>query len=53
VYGFTSSSLIRQVAAGGDIDRLHRLLPRLVIQRLREKKASGGLSIVRHDGLKD
>jgi len=37
-YAFTSSSLIKQIAAGGDIDRLHRLLPPLVINRLKGHK---------------
>ena len=37
-YAFTSSSLIKQIAAGGDIDRLHRLLPPLVIDRLKGHK---------------
>ena len=41
-YGFTSSSLIKQIAAGGEIDRLHRLLPALVVQRLKEKKVAAG-----------
>ena len=36
-HGFTSSSLIKQIAAGGQIDRLHRLLPGLVIDRLKAK----------------
>ncbi len=38
-YGFTSSTLIKQVAAGGDIDRLAPLLPPRVIDRLKQKKA--------------
>ena len=37
-YGFTSSSLIKQIALGGEIDRMHRLLPGVVIERLKEKK---------------
>ncbi|MCE9591211.1 MAG: pantetheine-phosphate adenylyltransferase [Planctomycetes bacterium] len=43
-YGFTSSSLIKQIAGapGGDIDRLHRLLPPLVIEKLKEKKKQHG-----------
>ena len=36
-YGFTSSSLIKQIAAGGDIDRLSRLLPARVIQRMKQR----------------
>ena len=54
-YAFASSSLIRQVAAGGEIDRLHRLLPPLVIERLKQKKAEAGgkLAAIREDGLKD
>jgi len=41
-YAFTSSSLIKQIAAGGDIDRLHRLLPPIVLQRMKEKKEALG-----------
>jgi pantetheine-phosphate adenylyltransferase len=37
-YGFTSSTLIRQVATGGDIDRLHLLLPPIVLARLKQKR---------------
>jgi pantetheine-phosphate adenylyltransferase len=37
-YAFTSSSLIRQIAAmGGSLDRLSTIVPPLVIERLREK----------------
>jgi pantetheine-phosphate adenylyltransferase len=54
-YGFTSSSLIKQIAAGGDIDRLHRILPPLVIEMLKQKKSGPGnrLAGLRTDGLKD
>jgi pantetheine-phosphate adenylyltransferase len=54
-YAFASSSLIRQVAAGGEIDRLHRLLPPLVIERLKQKKAEAGgrLAAIREDGFKE
>ena len=37
-YGFTSSTLIKQIAAGGEIDRLHPLLPANVLKRLKDKK---------------
>ena len=37
-YAFTSSSLIKQIASAGDIDKLHRLLPPLVLDLLKEKK---------------
>lgn len=55
LYAFTSSSLIRQIAAGGDVDRLHRLLPPLVLARLREKKKQLGprMAQLHTDGLKD
>jgi len=36
-YAFTSSSLIKQIAAAGDVGRLHRLVPEPVIGALREK----------------
>ena len=50
-YAFTSSSLIKQIASAGDIDRLHLLLPPLVIELMRKKKDQlGGM---RTDGLKE
>ena len=54
-YAFTSSSLIKQIAAGGEIRRLHRLLPPLVLRRLDEKKQRLGsdMSQIRIDGLKE
>jgi pantetheine-phosphate adenylyltransferase len=54
-YGFTSSSLIKQIAAGGDIDRLHRLLPTVVLERLKQKKRELGSDFLswQRDGLKD
>jgi len=36
-YGFTSSSLIKQIAASGEIDRLAKLLPDRVIAAMKEK----------------
>jgi pantetheine-phosphate adenylyltransferase len=44
-HAFTSSSLIKQIAAGGDIDRLKRLLPPLVVDRLKQKKHELGEQI--------
>lgn len=41
-YGFTSSTLIKQIAAGGEIDRLHPLLPANVLERLKQKKEELG-----------
>jgi len=42
-YAFTSSSLIRQVAAlGGSIDRLGSIVPQLVIDRIKAKLAEPG-----------
>jgi len=43
-YGFTSSTLIKQIAAapGDGIDRLHRLLPPLVLEQLKAKKQQMG-----------
>lgn len=37
-YGFTSSTLIKQIASAGNIDRLNLLLPAVVIERLKGKK---------------
>jgi pantetheine-phosphate adenylyltransferase len=39
---FTSSTLIKQIASGGDIDRLRSLLPEIVLDRLKAKKAEMG-----------
>lgn len=36
-YGLTSSTLIRQIAAAGQVDRLQYLLPELVIRKMKEK----------------
>ena len=54
-HGFTSSSLIKQIAAGGQIDRLDRLLPNLVIERLKEKRETLGdrMADLRTDGMQD
>lgn len=41
-WGFTSSTLIRQIASGGDIDRLNRLLPPVVVEKLKIKKEACG-----------
>jgi pantetheine-phosphate adenylyltransferase len=41
-YAFTSSTLIKQIASGGAIDRLGRLLPQIVIERMTEKKRLNG-----------
>ena len=38
-YGFTSSTLIKQIASAGNIERLSLLLPPLVIERLKGKQA--------------
>ena len=55
MYAFTSSSLIKQIAAGGNVDRLHRLLPPLVLEKLKQKKIELGpvMSAIRIDGLKE
>ncbi len=41
-YAFASSTLIKQIAAGGDIDRLHRMLPPLIIEKMKQKKREHG-----------
>lgn len=42
-FAFTSSSLIRQVAAlGGSLDRLTHLVPALIIERMKAKMAEPG-----------
>ncbi len=52
---FTSSTLIKQIASGGNIDRLHTLLPKIVLDRLKQKKQElGGVLPWAHiDHLKD
>ncbi|MEX0744319.1 MAG: pantetheine-phosphate adenylyltransferase [Phycisphaeraceae bacterium] len=54
-YAFASSTLIKQIAAGGEIDRLKRLLPEPVIALLKQKKAEHGgtLPWAHVDHLKD
>lgn len=54
-YAFTSSSLIKQIAAGGDVGSLHRLLPGTILARLREKKQRMGKTMdsLRTDGFKE
>ena len=37
-YAFTSSTLIKQIASMGNIDRLQRLLPAMALERLKEKQ---------------
>lgn len=45
-YAFTSSSLIRQIAAlGGDVERLSSIIPPLVIERLRVLQADSTSSL--------
>lgn len=53
-YAFTSSSLIRQIAAlGGPLDRLGSIVPKLVIERMKQKRAEPGnpLGKLAHDQL--
>jgi pantetheine-phosphate adenylyltransferase len=47
-FGFTSSSLIKQIAAGGQIERLRALLPDLVINRLKAMTKEQLLKSVDH-----
>jgi pantetheine-phosphate adenylyltransferase len=55
VHAFTSSTLIKQIASGGDIDRLAPLLPPLILERLRKKKDDNGGTVpwAHVDHLKD
>ncbi len=41
-HAFTSSTLIKQIASGGDIDRMGKLMPRNVIERMKQKKREHG-----------
>jgi pantetheine-phosphate adenylyltransferase len=44
-YALTSSSLIRQIVSlGGDVKQLSAVLPGNVVQRLREKQRTGGMT---------
>jgi len=54
-FGFTSSSLIKQIAAGGAVDQLRQLLPPLVLEKMKQKKTLLGEDMARlHvDGHKD
>jgi len=54
-FAFTSSTLIKQIASGGDIERLHLLLPPLVLDALARKKQQnqGTIPWQHTDGLKD
>jgi pantetheine-phosphate adenylyltransferase len=42
VHAFTSSTLIKQIASGGDIERLAALMPRIILDRLKQKKKKLG-----------
>ena len=52
---FTSSTLIKQIASEGNIDRLHTLLPKVVLGRLKAKKQElgGNLPWAHVDHLKE
>ncbi len=54
-FAFTSSTLIKQAAAGGELDRLRRILPDLVVEKLKQKKREHGgkLPWTRDDPFKD
>lgn len=54
-YAFTSSTLIKQIGTGGDIDRLHKLVPPAVLELLKKKKQEHGgrLPWVHEDHFKD
>ncbi len=54
-FAFTSSTLIKQIASGGDISRLHRLLPPAVLDAMKQKKRQHGgiMPWVHKDGFKD
>jgi len=41
-FAFTSSTLIKQIASGGEIDRLLPLLPKIVLDKLKQKKDERG-----------
>jgi pantetheine-phosphate adenylyltransferase len=54
-YAFTSSSLIRQISAGGKVDSLHKLLPPLILDKLKEKVKQMGdaMQLLRQDAFKE
>jgi len=41
-FAFTSSTLIKQIATGGDVNRLHRLIPPAILQQLKARKQELG-----------
>ena len=41
-FAFTSSTLIKQIASAGDVERLNLLLPRVVIEAMDKKKRKHG-----------
>ena len=51
-YGFTSSSLIKQIASGGELDRLAKLLPGRVIEAMKKKMSRIRELARRSDALK-
>lgn len=46
-YALTSSSLIKQLAACGDVDNLKRFVPSLVLDKLRQRKRELGMGMVK------
>lgn len=51
IYSYTSSNLIKQIAAmGGDLDQLSGIVPPIVITALKELKQSRGLDYLIEDG---
>lgn len=51
IYSYTSSNLIKQIAAmGGDLDKLSGIVPRIVIDALKDLKRSRGLDYLIEDG---
>jgi len=54
-YAFTSSTLIKQIATGGDVGRLHLLIPPTILARLkqRKKELGGALPWAHQDHLKE
>lgn len=54
-YAFTSSTLIKQIASGGDVERLHLLIPPPILDRLKQRKRDlgGTLPWTHQDHLKE
>ncbi len=52
-HAFTSSSLIKQIASAGRVERLHKLLPGIVLEKLKETLADDDSILTHKDAFTD